>query len=71
MSDAMDEGHTPRHKAHQHDVDLAEEVDEDDRILSLDEAYEGAMTPEEYVLSSPEAMASAIEQQAILDSEPS
>jgi hypothetical protein len=61
MSDQVsDEGHEPRHKFIQHDFDPADE----DRsyVDDLDGVWADAMTPEEYVLSSEEAMASAIEQ---------
>lgn len=54
----------------QHDVDLSDDSDDrevDDR--PLEEIFAEAMTPEEYVLSSDEAMQSALEQQAAIDAE--
>lgn len=51
------------HKFHQHDAEL-EGDDEHDVLLDPDDAAQLVMTPEEYVLSSPEAMDSALLQQA-------
>lgn len=61
MSDIPeDEGHERRHKFVQHDFD----PNDDDPAFVEDEdaAWAEAMTPTEYVLSSEEAMASALDQ---------
>lgn len=63
----LDDGHGPHHKCVQHDADADGDPGE---LITLEEAYADALTPEEYVLSSEQAMRSAIEQQAILDGEP-
>lgn len=49
------------HKFHQHDAELDSD-DEHEALLDPDDAAQLTMTPEEYVLSSDEAMASAVEQ---------
>jgi hypothetical protein len=64
VSDQLDDGHEPRHKFHQHDADL-DAGDQDGDFLDPSEhdaAWADALTPEEYVLSSPEAMDSALDQ---------
>lgn len=48
-------------KRHQHDADLDHGCD-DPESMDPDEAWAGAVAPEVYILSSPEAWASAVEQ---------
>lgn len=57
----MTDPHAPRHKFQQHDVDPSGQVD-DPESMDPDEAWAGAVTPGDYVLSSDEAMASALMQ---------
>lgn len=49
------------HKYHQHDAELVGH-DDDPELLDPDDAAAIAMTPEDYVLSSGEAMESALGQ---------
>lgn len=51
----------PPHKFHQHDAELDSD-DEHEALLDPDDAAALTMTPEEYVLSSDEAMAAALAQ---------
>lgn len=49
------------HKFHQHDADL-DAQDDDEMDDDHDAIWADALTPQEYVLSSDEAMASALKQ---------
>lgn len=62
MSDVMAEGHEHIHKFVQHDYDPATDTDVPEWVEDEDAVWADALTPQEYVLSSGEAMASAIEQ---------
>lgn len=63
MTPEAEHDHGPKYV--QHDYDPA--ADSGDRIVDerpLEDIFAEAMTPEDYVLSSPEAMAAAVEQAA-------
>lgn len=50
------------HKYHQHDADLTTDHGDPDELLDPDAAAALAVSPEDYVLSSDEAMTAALDQ---------